>query len=187
MNKKEIETGRKYKEWDNKKLLNTIREKLNSIRKKPDGKIKYVKFKHDEPKYKVGDLVYYYLDVPQNIRGEELRGNRREGDRTYSTEPKAIKQVLRYPGNILHRYVLNYKPNVSYTENQLKPAKDKEEELYEIKKIIKKDKNNKNNIIYLVWFKNDLKKNAVWIEKKELLRTGAEDSIKEFEKQIKKR
>ena len=51
--------------------------------------------------------------------------------------------------------------------------------------ISKRYKLNKNNIIYLVWFKNDLKKNAVWIEKKELLRTGSEDSIKEFEKQIK--
>jgi len=184
MNQKEKESNQEFKEWNNNLLLNTIREDLNKSRKRKDGKIEYKEYGYDEPKFKVGDLVQYYLNTPQNIRGEEVRGKFREGDRRWSLKPRQIVKVLRVPGAITNRYILNYLPNVSYTEDQLRLSKD-EEETFEIKKIIDKNKDEDGNTIYKVWYKGYLKKDAYWILEDELRRLGADFSIDEYEKTVK--
>ncbi|MCP4060069.1 MAG: transposase family protein [Pseudoalteromonas sp.] len=121
MNTIELKTKKKFVEWDNNKVLNIIREELNILRKKPDGKKELKDYDYKAtPKYKVGDLVNYALDVPKNALDEDLKGNFREGDIRFSIKPKEIKKVLRYPGDIPYRYILKYIPNASYTEQQLK-------------------------------------------------------------------
>jgi len=186
MNQIEKETNEEFKEWNDDTLLGTKRKELNELRKRPDGKIEYKEYKYQEPKFKVGDLVQYYLNTPQNIRGEEVRGKFREGDRRWSLTPRKIVKILRVPGDIPNRYMLNYIDNVSYTEDQLRLSKD-EEETYEIKKIIDKNKDDDGNVIYKVWYKGYLKKDAEWILEDELKRLGADFSIEEYEKTKKKK
>jgi transposase InsO family protein len=120
MNTQEKKTNKKFVNWDNKKMLNIIRTEFNKIRKKPDGELKLGEYKDTIPKFKVDDEVFYYLDNPVNVLGENQRGTFREGDVRWSLKPVKIKQILRYPGNIPYRYLLNGVKNASYTEQQLK-------------------------------------------------------------------
>ena len=186
MNQVEKDTNEEFKEWNNKGTLDIIRKELNEARRRKDGKIEYKQIGYDEPKFKVGDLVQYYLNTPQNIRGEEVRGKFREGDRRWSLTPRKIVKIIRVAGPITNRYILNYIPNVSYTEDQLRLSKD-EEETFEIKKIIDKNKDEDGNTIYKVWYKGYLKKDAYWIPEDELRRLGADFSIEEYEKSVKKK
>ena len=186
MNQVEKDTNEEFKEWNNKGILDIIRKELNEARRRKDGKIEYKEIGYDEPKFKVGDLVQYYLNTPQNIRGEEVRGKFREGDRRWSLTPRKIVKIIRVPGPITNRYILNYIPNVSYTEDQLRLSKDKEE-TFEIKKIIDKNRDDDGNTIYKVWYKGYLKKDAEWILEDELKRLGADFSIEEYEKSVKKK
>jgi hypothetical protein len=187
MNSIEEDTNKTFKEWNNKNILDTIRKDLNDIRRKKDGKIEYRPFINKTPKFKVGDLVDYYLNTPQNIFGNEVYGKFREGDRRWSVKPRKIKKVLKVLGDVPIRYMLNYIPNVSYTEEQLRPADKKDvEELFEVKKIIDKRKNGRKTE-YLVWYKGYLKKDAYWIDEKELKRTGLDYSIDEYNKLVDKK
>jgi hypothetical protein len=121
MNTQEMKTKKPFFDWNNKKVLDIIRKDLNDLRRRKDGEIKLGVYNNKvEPKFKVGDLVYYYLDTPINTLGEEQRGTFREGDIRWSLKPKKIKQVLRFAGEIPFRYMLNYITNASYTEKQLK-------------------------------------------------------------------
>jgi hypothetical protein len=45
----------------------------------------------------------------------------------------------------------------------------------------------KKQVQYLTWFKNELKKDATWISKKELLEDGAEEYIQQFEDEYNKK
>jgi len=186
MNQVEKDTNKEFKEWNNSGILDIIRKELNDVRRRKDGKIEYKEIGYDEPKFKVGDLVQYYLNTPQNIRGEEVRGKFREGDRRWSLTPHKIVKIIRVSGAITNRYILNNIPNVSYTEDQLRLSKD-EEETFEIKKIIDKNKDENGNTIYKVWYKGYLKKDSEWVLEDELKRLGANFSIDEYEKSVKKK
>ena len=189
MTNKAIETGEDFYEWTD--IIDLVRKELNNIKKHPkDQNInKYVpndiNIQNFKPKYKIGDLVYRKLEVPVDKFGNKLHGSKfRVGDNRFELVPRKIVQVLVYTGVNPYRYILNGFSNVSYSENELIPAKDNNEEKFVVRKII--DKMTKNKIIYYkVWFKRELKKNALWLSKKQLLEDDLDEYIKEYEESIK--
>jgi hypothetical protein len=183
MNGIEEKTGKQYKQWTN--AVPTIRNELNKIREKqlptdlfelkpPEINLKAT------PKYKVGDIVYLKLEVPENALGERQKNNKfRVGDYRYDTTPKEIAKILIYPKSPTFRYMLRDINNASFTEDELIPA-DEDEAKFEIKKIIGK-KRVKNRIHYLVWWKGYKKENATWESRQSLIDDGAFNFIKEYE------
>lgn len=142
MNKKEEETGKTYKEWTD--VLSKVRIELNKFRKKKlpkdpvyppydltvektmtvteKGKKKEVKyFEQLKPKYKVGDIVHRLLEVPKTALGKNQNTtNFRTGDYNLEKTPRAIKQVLFFPDEPHHRYLLEGVKKASYSESELK-------------------------------------------------------------------
>lgn len=144
MNNKEEETGHTYREWDD--IIDEVRTEFNTIMKIPDKVLQKKEFEkpllfltkkakkgydYDNPKFSVGDEVYYYLDEPTDALGRKQVDKRfRTGDRRWSMQPHKIKEISIYNGDIRYRYILSGRPNVAYTEYQLKLFKkaDKAEE-----------------------------------------------------------
>lgn len=182
MNKKEEETGKRYNEWD--EILQPLLKSLNKLRKRPDKdpfKYNYPVAKDATPKFKVGDIVIRKLDAPINALNNAEQGRFRKGDyRWHKQEPRKIIMVLYYPKNI--RYVLEGLKNVSYTEDELMKTDDKDSK-FAVRAIIDK-KGIGRTIYYRVWFKKDLKKNALWLPKKQLIEDGLEDEILAFEETL---
>lgn len=184
MNAVELKTDKPFNEWNNKEVLNLIREKVNKFREEKERGLHFVNMKPlGHPKFKVGDIIKYRLDVPENALAQEQQDiNRfREGDRRWSRFPHKITQVLRYPTK--YRYMLNNMDNVSYVENDLKHAEE-DQELFKIKKILDKKKI-KGKIYYLVWWDGYRKKDATYEPRTELIKT-AKELIKDFDKKAKK-
>jgi len=174
MNSKERKTGRVFREWT--EIIPKLRAELNKVRKKPLRLIDDIKLATDrDPRFKVGDMVYYKLDRPQDARGYFIDNSNtfRVGDVRLSLIPKKITQVLLYPNNI--RYLLEGSKNIAYTEDELRIA-EVQEDVAEVKKIID-DKKIKGKKWYRVWFLGDLKKNAVWLPEDQLQEDGLQDYI----------
>ena len=95
MNAKEAETGKIYREWD--KVLKQIITALNS-RKRPDEnpyKKQYPLPTEKTPKFKIGDIVIYKLEVPRNaLNNNQPTNNFRVGD--YRWNYKAPKEIKKY-------------------------------------------------------------------------------------------
>jgi hypothetical protein len=182
MNMKENETGKDYREWTD--IIDAVRVELNKVRKKPNKSISKYNYPllntNVEPKFKVGDIVYYNTEYPLNALGKKQpTTNFRQGDYRYNVDSKKIKFVLPYSGNVPFRYILEGLPDVSYTENQL-ILSDEKDSKYIIKDIIGKKKI-KNKIHYLVWWKGYKKSQATWEPKTDLLKDGLDDYIDRFE------
>jgi hypothetical protein len=140
---------------------------------------------YDIPKFKVGDMVHYKLDYPENALGKKQpTANFRVGDYKFSNIPLKIKRVVYFTDKPYYRYILETKPNVSYSSNQLLKAKD-QTEVFEVKQVIGKKKI-KNIIYYLIWFKNYSKKEATWEKQSNLLEDGLQDYIDLYEEKNKK-
>ena len=191
MNNVEMEIGKQYNEWTD--VIDIIREDMNKLRvKKTYTEKEYIKeivpkigiFEpKKDPKFKKNDIVYRKLDRPKNTLGKDINTDKfREGDFRFDPVPRKIKRVLYYNGLISYRYILEGFPQVSYTERELLNA-DEEDEKFEIKKIIGKKKI-KNRIHYLVWWKGNLKKDATYEPKKELIKDGAKVLIDDFESRL---
>ena len=120
-----------YPYWDPTEKDDKKVEKVEKVEK--ESKIqpfKYPNFK-DEPKhgqqkmikpqYKVGDRVHHVIDRPQNASGQKQIGGFRMGDHRFSTNKRAITQVLLFPGNdIPYRYMLEGIKRASYSKHELK-------------------------------------------------------------------
>lgn len=176
MNTKELKTNKKFVEWDNVAFLNKVREKLNDFRKVQPRALNTMKHKPlGKSKYKVGDVVQYRLDTPEDALGnKQPTSNFRKGDRRFSIVGRKIKQVLKFPK--MYRYILSSIPNVSYTEQQLRPMKDVEK--FVVKKLLDKKKI-KGRVHYLVWWKNYKKSEATW-ESATTLKKEVPELIKAF-------
>jgi hypothetical protein len=138
-----------------------------------------------EPKFNIGDLVYAKLERPKNALGHSQNTtNFRKGDFRFDVKnPKKIKRILLYPNNI--RYLLEDKPNVSYTEQELKLAPD-QTQVYEVQDII--DKRRRKGVIeYLVHWKGYKKNESTWEPLADLLVDGLKDEINRFENLLKKK
>jgi hypothetical protein len=193
MNKVEEETGKTYRKWDDK--IDYIREALNEFRKidnLPSKKelvdvIPSQSFVDIKPKYKVGDMVFFQLDRPQNALGyTQSTDNFREGDYRWDRFPKQITAVLYYNGKVPVRYLLEGQENVSYTEQQLKPATGftQNQSLFRIERIIdRQNVGTKKKPIYnyKVWFKGYKKANAKFINEKSLIDDGLKDALDEYD------
>ena len=179
MNKKEEETGKVYKEWTD--ILELLRVELNKLRLRKDGD-PYNDIltppTNKTPKYKVGDLVYRKVERPMNALGHyQNTANFRVGDYRFDIKnPRKITQILYYPFNV--RYILNELPNVSYTEAELKPAKQKEE-TYTVKAIIGKKKE-KRIVYYQVWWKGYKKAESTWEPESKLIEDGLKNMIDQY-------
>jgi hypothetical protein len=189
MNSKEIETGSKYKEWD--EVLPIIRKELNAYRKKSESDLQKYKDKVPDiafsvdPKFKIGDLVYRLLDTPENALGDKQSGTFREGDYRYDRQPRKIEKIVYYDGKKSpYRYLLNGLKNASFTEHQLKEAEE-EEELFEVKQLLEK-KMIAGKPHILTWYYGELKKEASWQPEEELLK-GVPNLVKEFNEKPKKK
>ena len=184
---KELEIKKPYNEWTD--IVDLVRRELNNARYSPDDEnpfnTKPIPYNIDEPKFKKGDIVHKKLEVPKNIYDKvEADSKFRKGDLRFNPDEKLkIVKVLNYPRN--NRYVLNTYPNVSYSENELKPA-DKNEEYFLVREIIDKKKI-RGKTFYLVWFKRELKKNSSWISEENLLEDGLKDYIDEYNDKMRRK
>ena len=183
MNQKEKELGHRYNDWID--VITEVRNDLNDIREIPEGNIfndVYPIPPIVEPKYKVGDLVYYRLDIPEDALGNQQPTHKfRTGDYRWKLVPSKIKKILFYPDPTPIRYILNYRPNVSYAEYELKPAEvSDDEEKFIVKQIFDKKKLN-NKTYYKIHWKGYLKKNSTWEPADLLIKDGLKDLIDEYE------
>jgi hypothetical protein len=196
MNAMEEKTGKEYYNWTD--IINEIRDGLNKIRHKSlpkdistheypvfdnskeiINKKKEIEYEQIKPKFKKGDLVYIKLDEPENALGNKQNTKQfREGDRRWDFAPHTILQVLYYTGKINYRYIVSGMPHVSYNEHQLRKATEKVE-LKRIKAIIGK-KAIKRKIHYKVWWKGELRKQATWEPKSELIK-DIPDMLEEYD------
>jgi hypothetical protein len=188
MNYKETETGKIYREWTD--VIEIVRKELNKIRKKklnrslipptPTFSIE----KAGKPKYKIGDIMHERLDWAENALGnKQSTPNFRVADYRYSSVPKKIVKVLYMNDYPYYRYLLEGLPNVSYSEYELIPSKEKETK-YKVKKIIGKRKY-KGKTQYLVWWNKYLKKDATYEDEDKLIEDGLQDIINEYNNSLK--
>ena len=182
MNMKEKQTDLPYNEWTD--IVSIVRKDLNAHRKKKEGDPatdQYPEPKEVVPKYKVNDIVYRISEVPLNALGREQPTKLfRMGDYRWDLTPRKIIKVLRFSGNVPIRYVLNYKPNVSYAEYELRPAKEKEE-MFKIRELIGR-KTDKKVVKYLVWWIGFPKDEATWEPEQQLITDGFKKHIDEYNK-----
>lgn len=185
MNGKESETGRVFREWTD--ILPTVREELNHYRKINLNNVTYPNpdvYFHAPygPKYKIGDIVHFKLDYPEDALGNRQNTAQfRVGDARYSTVPKKIVKIFLMNDKPYYRYQLEGNDNVSFQEAELLPASKKEKESkYKVKKIIgKRTINGKVN--YLVWWEGYKKDESTYEPKAQLIEDGLQDLIDEYE------
>lgn len=183
MNMKEEKTGKTYKEWDD--IIDYVRTELNKIRKKTLKKFNINDYPlpntTQKQKFKTGDIVHYKLDWAENALGNKQPSpNFRVGDYRYSRVPKKIIKTLYMNDYPYYRYILEGMPNVSYSEYQLMPSKEKATK-YKVKSIIgKRTKNKKNE--YLVWWDGYKKSESTWEPEKQLIEDGFQDEINNYGK-----
>ena len=173
LNKKEEATGKVYREWTD--IVPQVRTKLNAYRavKYKDTPVTHnysiPNFK-TKPKFKVGDIVYIKLDEPENALGKKVHGRFREGDYRFDTIPRKIVKVFYYSGNPTYRYQVSGITNASFSESEMRKAKEEEEE-YEIREIIDKKKIG-NKIMYKVWWRGYPKAEATWVSRANVLKNA---------------
>jgi hypothetical protein len=185
---KEEELEKEYTEWTD--LFPKLIVELNKIRKRPNKdpyapRIAPKMSMIQQQKFNVGDIVYRKLDTPKDSFNNYQRTNPkfRMGDKRWDDkEPKKIKSIQYYPNNV--RYVLEGIDNVAYTQDELMLAKEKEAK-FAVKKILDRRSRNKQ-IEYLIHFKKELKKNASWQPKQNLIEDGLEKELEEFDKNFSK-
>ena len=177
--------GKEYSEWTD--IVDKVRSGLNKIRKHPKDEDPFsYPFAEvnmsEEPKYKIGDMVYHKLERPIDALNKQYASETfRTGDVRYDiNEPRKVKFVLVYAGaKNPYRYLLANTKHVSYMENELIPAKETEQKFYVRQLIDKRVRNRK--IEYLVWWKKHLKKDATWVPKASLQEDGLGEHIKVYE------
>jgi hypothetical protein len=95
MNKMEEETGKVFKEWADKDVLNTIRTDINAYRKigevDPYTEVCEMPNARLKPLYKIGDIVYRKTEIPLNALGnKQPTSNFRVGDYRWELQPRKI-------------------------------------------------------------------------------------------------
>lgn len=192
INKKSKENGKEFTNWveiipDVRKELNTYRNKIfeNRVKKFKDYDIINQEIKN-RPKFKIGDIVHFKLDYPENFNMEKQTTPQfRNGDYRYSQTVRKIVKVIFMNSYPFYRYMLEGLPNVSFSEYELLPS-DKKESTFKVKSIIGKKQENKIKY-YLVWWENLKRSESSWEPEQQLLEDGMDEYIKEFEKNYRKK
>lgn len=137
MNKEEKRTNKQFTNWT--QFIPIIRTKLNEIREKelpkninsyeyptPNDTIKSKNkdtYEIIQPKFKVGQYVFRYLDQPRNaLNKKQNTSQHREGDILWDNVPREIIQVYTYAGDPLYRYKLSGINDATFTDKQLMKA-----------------------------------------------------------------
>ena len=181
MNHIEEKTGKIYKNWDD--ITDKVRLNLNKIRK-----VKLDKFdindypffiNYNIPKFKIGQVVHYKLDTPENALGNKQPTSKfRTGDYRYSNSPRKITQILYFNDQPYFRYMLEGIPNASYSEYQLIKSRYKQSR-YKVKKIIG-DRVVNNKREFLIYWQNYKKADSTFEKEAELRKDGIGNLIDEY-------
>ena len=186
MNAQEIKTGKQYNDWDD--IIDTIRKDLNTIRtikllpmkKYAEESLQNLPTYRFEPRFKVGDVVHYRLDYPENALGKKQpTENFREGDYRWSVPVRKIVKIIYMTDEPYYRYLLEGMDNVSYSAKELKRSYETESK-WIVNQIIGKRTVNKEKQ-YKVWWRGYLKKDATWQTAKSLIEDGLQEYIDDFE------
>lgn len=185
-NNMSLEIKDDYNNWTD--IVPDMRKELNKYRRRDLDKLKEYQSNHwhdvneiGDPEFNIGDIVHFKLDKPTDILGKTINDARfRVGDRRFSIESREIVKILPFQDKPYHRYKLKDMSNVSYSANELKLSKEKNN-LYLVKKIIGKKTYKKVKYHHVHW-KGKLKKDATWEKADNLIKDGLEDEIKAFEK-----
>lgn len=188
LSNKEKEIGETYREWT--QFLPQVRIAMNNYRKKPEGDpytLTAIPYNEKTPKYKIGDLVEAKYEKPHDVLGKKEEVARwRQGDvRWNNKETRKVEKVLNYPNN--NRYILKDLPNVAYAEEEIRLAKNNVFETRLVNKIIGHYIKNKKKY-YVLWYKKQLKKDAVknWEGYPANELTELQDEIREYNASLKK-
>ena len=186
LNRIEEETGKPDNEWLD--ILPYIRKEYNKLRKRKDGNPKTDVYEPPDiskkPEYNEGDIVYVKSEIPLNALGKPQSDltRFRTGDYRWVRVPKKIVKVLPMSGKVPYRYIVEGKPRVSYTKDEIMKAPENEKETkYTVEKIIGKKKV-KNITFYLVKWKNYKKDESTWEKESQLIEDGLKDMIDDFNK-----
>ncbi len=134
---KEMKRNKTQKDW--LVLIPVIRKELNEYRKidTPKDINSYVYpspmttvdvkkgkktfLKRIKPKFDVGEMVHHYLLTPVDYKGKKFTdGKRRQGDISWSREPREITNIVIMNGKgPVYRYLLKGFDGKSFTENEL--------------------------------------------------------------------
>ena len=179
MNKKEAETGKRYKEWTD--VVKIVRDELNKHRKVtlPKDPVYAAPDTRQKPKFEVGDVVYRLLDAPKDALGhDQPTENFRVGDVRFDVKnPRKITQVLIYNGKIPYRYVLEGLKSVSFTPDQLRLAKNEQESKYTVERIIAERTRNKKKQFLIKWKGYNMDQ-STWEPRENLIEDVGEKGLK---------
>lgn len=180
--------GEHYTNWE--EFLPDVIKTLNEYRQEHLFK-KYVKKYQDykiieqeipAPKFTIGQVVHFKLDYPENENMEkQATAKFREGDRRYSGEVRKIIHIIMMTTQPFWRYMLEGKPNISYSEYELIPA-SVNYSTFKVKRIIDR-KVEKKIVYYKVWWLGELKANASWETEQALLEDGLADYIEQYKQE----
>ena len=190
LNDKSVEINEDYHNWTD--ILDVVREEVNAYRKRDLDKLKEYQNNYyfnpnvaGEPEFNIGDYVVWKLDKPVDILGNSISDDNRfrAGDRMMSIESRQIVDILCYPSKPFYRYKLHDMPHVSYSASELKLS-EKQGDFYTVKRVLNKEIDDDGQVWYLVWFQGDLKSEAQWIEKEQLIEDGVQDAIADYEASV---
>ncbi len=182
MNQKEKDTGQVYKNWTD--IIKILRVKLNELRKRPEQsllKVYDIDIADKNPKFKVGDVVYFRSEVPLNALGEkQSTTNSREGDFHYNVSMRKIMKILIFNGQVPFRYMLEGIPRASFTENELILVPNATESTYIVEDILDKRKY-RNKIQYKVKWRGYPLSEATWEDAQKMIKDNLGDYIERYE------
>ncbi len=190
---KQNANGVEFSEWD--ELLPNLRITLNEHRNKRFKALQKYNEKYDVvnsniveklPKFKVGQVVHYMLNYPENFNMDKIGSEKfRNGDYRYSQVTRKIIKVLHMDSYPFYRYMLEGIPKASYSEYELLPA-SVNYSTFKVNKIIGKQ-TIKKKIHYLVWWKGELKSQATYEPKDNLIEDGLQDYLDAYEEEVKEK
>lgn len=161
-----------------------LAQKGGKIKKEPKPKPEVIKVedgeKFEEPKYKVGDRVYVKLEVPYGVLGHrESTTDFRVGDVRWTKQVHIITKVINMNSRPWYRFMVNGIKNCSYSQWELKPARNQAVATFIFKKIVGHKKVNGQRF-YKIWWKNELKKDATFEPEENLIEDGLQDEINAY-------
>jgi hypothetical protein len=154
MNQKEKEFQKPYNEWTD--IIDYVRTEYNKERLREDGNPRTDIYKSydllTKPKFQENDIVYVKSEIPLNALGKKQEDlmRFRVGDYRFIEVPKRIVKVIPFRGDVKFRYIVEGKPNVSYTEDELIKVDEKETK-YIFEKIIGMKTINKVKKLLIKW------------------------------------
>lgn len=146
-------------------------------------KNKKIVYTQEKPYYKVGDLVHYKLDYPEDVFNLKLGGQKfRAGDYRFSRESHPITKVLNFNSEPYFRYLVKSRPGVSYSKDELLKSKEITEKFKPLKIMDRKKINGITH--YKIRWKNQKASSDTWEPENNLIEDGQEEFINYYNENI---